>query len=165
MLNISVKLLEYTWDAHRIIAVASKTSLSRKPLDRLIDISNEEVDVWIRETYRRMHFSPWEHASYTFIIDGLSRIASHQLVRHRHASYTQMSHRYTEGYLKTMALEACRRLNVACGGNKREVYECYSRVLNDIIGADNFVEIAITGYVPPLAFKHDKLRLWAEHVV
>jgi len=165
MLSITVKIVQYTIDAPRIIAVASKTSLSRKPLDRLIDISNEEVDVWIRETYRRMHFSPWEHASYTFIIDGLSRIASHQLVRHRHASYTQMSHRYTEGYLKTMALEACRRLNVACGGNKREVYECYSRVLNDIIGADNFVEIAITGYVPPLAFKHDKLRLWAEHVV
>ncbi|MEM2838418.1 MAG: FAD-dependent thymidylate synthase [Acidilobaceae archaeon] len=164
MLNISVKLLEYTWDAHRIIAVASKTSLSRKPLDRLIDISNEEVDVWIRETYRRMHFSPWEHASYTFIIDGLSRIASHQLVRHRHASYTQMSHRYTEGYLKTMALEASKIAGIKCEGTKADIYKCYSRVLEETVKSRRVLEVASIGYVPPLGFKHEKLVLWAEHV-
>jgi thymidylate synthase (FAD) len=40
------------------------------------------------------HLSPFEHASFTFAIDGLSRAASHQLVRHRIASYTQQSQRY-----------------------------------------------------------------------
>jgi thymidylate synthase (FAD) len=102
MLGITVKLAQYTEDASKLIAIASKTSLSRKPLQQLLEIGSEEVEVWIKETFKRQHFSPWEHASYTFVIDGLSRIASHQLVRHRHASYTQMSHRYTEGYLRSL---------------------------------------------------------------
>ncbi len=42
------------------------------------------------------HLSILEHASFTFLIQGISRVASHQLVRHRIASYTQQSHRYTK---------------------------------------------------------------------
>jgi thymidylate synthase (FAD) len=40
------------------------------------------------------HFSALEHASYTFAIDGVSRALTHQLVRHRLASYNQQSQRY-----------------------------------------------------------------------
>lgn len=40
------------------------------------------------------HFSPFEHASFTFAMDGLSRVTSHQLVRHRIASFSQQSQRY-----------------------------------------------------------------------
>lgn len=41
------------------------------------------------------HMSVFEHVSYTFLIDGISRACSHQLVRHRLASFTQASQRYT----------------------------------------------------------------------
>ncbi|MCL0086424.1 FAD-dependent thymidylate synthase, partial [Thermodesulfovibrionales bacterium] len=37
---------------------------------------------------------PLEHASFTFAIEGISRACSHQLVRHRIASYSQQSQRY-----------------------------------------------------------------------
>jgi len=37
------------------------------------------------------------HASFTFAIEGISRACSHQLVRHRAASYSQQSQRYTTG--------------------------------------------------------------------
>ena len=40
------------------------------------------------------HLSVFEHASVTFEIDGISRACSHQLVRHRVASYSQQSQRY-----------------------------------------------------------------------
>lgn len=40
------------------------------------------------------HLSPFEHVSFTFAIEGLSRAASHQLVRHRLASFSQQSQRY-----------------------------------------------------------------------
>lgn len=40
------------------------------------------------------HESPIEHAIYTWRIEGLSRSASHQLVRHRIGSYSQRSQRY-----------------------------------------------------------------------
>jgi len=40
------------------------------------------------------HESPLEHASFTFVIEGISRAATHQLVRHRIASFSQQSQRY-----------------------------------------------------------------------
>ena len=42
------------------------------------------------------HLSVLEHASFTFRITGISRSCSHQLVRHRIASYSQQSQRYVE---------------------------------------------------------------------
>ncbi len=40
------------------------------------------------------HHSALEHASYTFAVEGVSRAMTHQLVRHRMASYNQQSQRY-----------------------------------------------------------------------
>jgi thymidylate synthase (FAD) len=175
MLNIVVKLIRYTEDAPKLVATASKVSLSRKPLRELLEVNDEEVEVWIRETFRRQHFSPWEHASYTFVVDGLSRVASHQLVRHRVASYTQMSHRYTEGYLRSLALEASRLAGSNCpekpGGNKREVYACYSNAITDarllLAGDGELVRLASIAFVPPPAFhsKEDLVFEWAESVL
>lgn len=42
------------------------------------------------------HLSVLEHASFTFLVEGLSRVASHQLVRHRLASFSQQSLRFTK---------------------------------------------------------------------
>lgn len=44
--------------------------------------------------YKAGHMSVFEHACVTFKIDGISRACSHQLVRHRIASYCQLSQRY-----------------------------------------------------------------------
>ncbi|QJT11189.1 FAD-dependent thymidylate synthase [Oceanidesulfovibrio marinus] len=43
------------------------------------------------------HTSPIEHVSFTFAIEGVSRALTHQLVRHRIASYSQQSQRYVDG--------------------------------------------------------------------
>ncbi len=40
------------------------------------------------------HLSTLEHVSFTFAIEGVSRVLTHQLVRHRIASYSQQSQRY-----------------------------------------------------------------------
>ncbi|MGB3473728.1 MAG: FAD-dependent thymidylate synthase [Mycobacterium sp.] len=40
------------------------------------------------------HFSVLEHASVTFYITGISRSATHELIRHRHFSFSQLSQRY-----------------------------------------------------------------------
>ena len=42
------------------------------------------------------HLSPIEHVSFSFGIEGISRACSHQLVRHRVASYSQQSQRYVK---------------------------------------------------------------------
>jgi len=51
---------------------------------------------FIRARVREGHESIIEHASATFEISGISRAASHQLVRHRLASYSQESQRYVD---------------------------------------------------------------------
>ena len=43
----------------------------------------------VMQCYRSGHHSVLEHASFTFKISGISRACSHQLVRHRMASYSQ----------------------------------------------------------------------------
>ena len=175
MLGVSVVLVKYVEGAPRLVAVASKSSLSRKPLEQLLGIDEGEVEVWVRETFRRQHFSPWEHASYTFIIDGLSRVASHQLVRHRHASYTQMSHRYTEGYLRALALEAARVSGRECpekpSGGKREAYACYSTAVTEaslaLYDSAELARLASIAFVPPatLLRREELLERWARAVL
>lgn len=50
----------------------------------------------IDDIYQSGHMSPFEHVSYTFGVSGLSRVTSHQLVRHRVASFSQQSQRYVK---------------------------------------------------------------------
>jgi thymidylate synthase (FAD) len=51
---------------------------------------------FIRRRVQEGHESIIEHASATFDISGISRACSHQLVRHRIASYSQESQRYVD---------------------------------------------------------------------
>jgi thymidylate synthase (FAD) len=57
-------------------------------------MSDEAVAKLVRILVRSGHHSALEHASFTFAIDGVSRACTHQIVRHRLASYNQQSQRY-----------------------------------------------------------------------
>lgn len=48
----------------------------------------------VKHLYQNGHHSVFEHIYFTFKIEGISRACSHQLVRHRHCSFTQRSQRY-----------------------------------------------------------------------
>lgn len=48
----------------------------------------------VEHCYKNGHLSVMEHIYFTFKIEGISRACSHQLVRHRHCSFTQRSQRY-----------------------------------------------------------------------
>lgn len=48
----------------------------------------------VKHLYKNGHDSVFEHVVFTFKIEGISRACSHQLVRHRHCSFTQRSQRY-----------------------------------------------------------------------
>ena len=129
--RISVKLLSHTPSGSKLIAVAARVSLSRKPVGDLLDMGDGEVSKWIWELVRRSHGSPLEHASYTFLVEGCSRVCTHQLVRHRLASYTQQSMRYTDGYIRDAALLSSERLGLGCPKSRKApgALECYSRAL------------------------------------
>lgn len=60
------------------------------------EIDNEKKWKLIKHVLNSGHFSTLEHVQFTFMISGVSRSLSHQLVRHRMSSYSQQSQRYCE---------------------------------------------------------------------
>ncbi len=56
----------------------------------------EEYGAFIKRVVKKGHESVIEHVSFTFRIEGVSRALTHQLVRHRIASYSQRSQRYVD---------------------------------------------------------------------
>ncbi|WP_456366329.1 FAD-dependent thymidylate synthase [Thermococcus sp.] len=57
-------------------------------------MGEKDVEMHLPRVLGYGHESILEHAVLTFAVEGCSRVCSHQLVRHRLASYTQQSHRY-----------------------------------------------------------------------
>ncbi len=92
---MNVKLLEYTPDPERTIAAAGRLCYAPVGADELFDeMSDAEIKKLLIFLIKAGHMSAVEHAVFTFAIDGISRACSHQLVRHRVASYNQQSQRY-----------------------------------------------------------------------
>jgi len=60
------------------------------------NVSKADMVKLIQKIIKSGHTSILEHVNYTFAIDGISRACTHQLVRHRIASYSQQSQRYCD---------------------------------------------------------------------
>lgn len=92
-----VKLLAYTPDAEEVIASAGKLCYSPVGVDDIYQkLDKKSTEKYINMLINLGHESPLEHASFTFAIEGVSRTLTHQLVRHRLASYSQQSQRYVK---------------------------------------------------------------------
>lgn len=92
---MKVTLLAHTPDPEKTIATAAKLCYSSSDIDTLRDgLTDEKTVSFIDMLLSIGHESVLEHVSFTFGIEGISRACSHQLVRHRIASYSQKSQRY-----------------------------------------------------------------------
>lgn len=92
---MDVRLLNHTPDPERAIAAAARLCYAPVGAAELTEtMSDDAVRRVLKTIITSGHTSALEHASYTFAIDGVSRALTHQLVRHRLASYNQQSQRY-----------------------------------------------------------------------
>jgi thymidylate synthase (FAD) len=95
--KLKVILLNYTPEPEKTIFSAAKICYSSNDLNGIISESNkQEYNHLIEKLMDSSHLSPLEHTSFTFGVEGISRACSHQLVRHRLASYSQQSQRYVD---------------------------------------------------------------------
>lgn len=92
-----VELLYHTPDPERAIATAARLCYAPVGASELMEtMSEDRVKSVLSTIMKSGHFSTLEHASYTFAVDGVSRALTHQLVRHRLASFNQQSQRYVK---------------------------------------------------------------------
>ena len=92
---IKVKLLEHTPHPERVVAMAARLCYSAAGAEELAEkMTDEQVEKLVDKIIQMGHASTMEHVSFTFGIEGVSRVLTHQLVRHRLASYSQQSQRY-----------------------------------------------------------------------
>ena len=94
---MNVFLLAHTPEPDALVAAAAKICYRDITASELL--KGEEKNLsreLIADLFKSGHLSTFEHVSFTFAIDGLSRVASHQLVRHRLASFSQQSQRYVK---------------------------------------------------------------------
>jgi len=92
---LKVRLLNHTENPDRICAAAAQSCYSERGASELFDSTTDErAEKMIGKVVGMGHLSVVEHAHFTFSIEGVSRSLTHQLVRHRIASYSQQSQRY-----------------------------------------------------------------------
>ena len=83
--TLKVELINYTSNPVYTIEQAASVCYDSTP--------SEDGKI-MKQCYQSGHESVLEHASFTFRIEGVSRAATHQLVRHRTAKFSQRSQRY-----------------------------------------------------------------------
>ncbi len=94
---MKVRLINYTKDPEKIVAQSARLCYSALSVDNLEEeLTNESIIRLIKKIMKLGHYSVLEHATFTFAIEGISRVTSHQLVRHRLASFSQQSQRYVK---------------------------------------------------------------------
>lgn len=92
---MQVALIRYTPQPEETVAASARLCYSKVgAMEVLEKMDPGQADKLLSQLLSSGHLSPFEHVSFTFAIEGLSRAASHQLVRHRMASYSQQSQRY-----------------------------------------------------------------------
>jgi len=92
---MKVKLIAYTPEPDKLASVAANTCYSSQSASKIIErITPEKSEKIITRVVASGHHSVIEHAVFTFSIEDVSRALTHQLVRHRIASYSQQSQRY-----------------------------------------------------------------------
>ncbi|WP_102399184.1 FAD-dependent thymidylate synthase [Haloimpatiens massiliensis] len=92
---LKVKLIEYTPNPEGVIASAAKLCYSPVGIDEIQEnLTKENTEKFLNILVSYGHYSPIEHVSFTFAAEGVSRSLTHQLVRHRIASFSQQSQRY-----------------------------------------------------------------------
>ncbi len=161
-----VYLFSYDGDVERVCAAAMRSCYSphagyslytytENPqiLEGEKTFDKERVQYFIRKSLELGHHDILEHGALTFDLQGVSRACSHQLVRHRLASFSQQSQRYVKitrsyGYLKPPSIPNDVRVPVTIDGRIVELN------FEDVMDATRQVE---EGYVK-LGFKAEDAR-------
>ena len=92
---MNVTLIEHTPNPELTVALAARLCYSPSAISELRNkLEAADIEKFLNKIMALGHYSVLEHISFTFGMEGISRVTTHQLVRHRIASFSQQSQRY-----------------------------------------------------------------------
>ena len=147
---IKVNLIAHTPNPEQLVAAAAKLCYSPVGVDEIQEnLTPEKTESFVNMLSEIGHASPMEHASFTFAIEGISRACSHQLVRHRIASYSQQSQRYVDGnrfdFVTPPAIKQCGEALEEYEKIISQQKEAYTKIRNSLaakIARESYPELS-----------------------
>ena len=139
----NIVLLSYTQNVETVIATAAKMCYSGSNVTELADkISKDDIGTFIQKLLSLGHLSAFEHASFTFAIEGISRVTTHELVRHRLASYSQQSQRYIKektifDYITPDSIEKNEKFKAKYNKFMQDSYNLYNDFIENGIAKED----------------------------
>jgi len=140
---MKVTLLQHTPEPELAVALAARLCYSSTGIDNLREkLSLSDIKAFLDKIMSLGHQSVLEHASFTFGIEGISRVTSHQLVRHRVASYSQQSQRYVSHEKRFSAVvphSIAERVEILARYEEQlqTLHQCYSDMVEAGIPAED----------------------------
>ena len=131
---MNIELIGFTPNPEKLPAMSAKLTHSKtKPKD--LDKSSDKELLSILEHVMKLgHTSVVEHTSFTFAISDVSRSLTHQLVRHRIASYAQQSQRYVNlkepNYVVPPKIAKDKEMKKAYEKTMENIWEQYNKLLD-----------------------------------
>ncbi|MBQ8296420.1 MAG: FAD-dependent thymidylate synthase [Ruminococcus sp.] len=130
---MNVTLISHTPSPEKLVAAAARLCYSDSGAADIMDnMTDEKAAGFVDMLASIGHESPMEHAVFTFAIEGISRACSHQLVRHRIASYSQKSQRYVNEngfeYIIPPEIEAVPEAKAEFEKQMKAVTESYEKI-------------------------------------
>ncbi|MFA4983937.1 MAG: FAD-dependent thymidylate synthase [Candidatus Omnitrophota bacterium] len=134
--QLHLELLDFSQNAVSLIYAACRQCYSARFAAGMFRDGEKEIkkrEEFIRTVVSSGHESPLEHVKFTFAAEGVSRALTHQLVRHRLASYSQQSQRYVKeedfDYIIPPSIEAQEETKKKYIAVMREIQKNYNSLL------------------------------------
>lgn len=141
--NLKLTLLSATPKPERLVFLAARQSRYVKGINLLAQqkISQSEIKNLIEKLLDWGHFGPFEHPHFSFVLSGASRALTHQLVRHRMATYDQQSLRYVNKSQENFEITSPNDLPKGAKGEiealKKNSLELYQKLIRQGVLAED----------------------------
>lgn len=140
---MKVKLIRHTPEPEKLVAIAARLCYSPVGVEDLDkQLSMEAAQKLVKFVIKSGHLSTTEHIYFTFGIEGISRTLSHQLVRHRIASFNQQSQRYVKfkenyEYITPDSIKQNKKFNEKYKSFISDIHKFYKEMIDDGIEAED----------------------------
>jgi thymidylate synthase (FAD) len=138
---MNVKIIGFTPNPEKTAAMAAKLTHSKIKPEDFDKKSEKELKLVLIEVMKLGHTSVVEHSCFSFAISDVSRSLTHQLVRHRIASYAQQSQRYVNlndpNYVTPPKIAKNKQMKKAYEKTMKEIWDHYNNLLDMGIPAED----------------------------